>query len=232
MDNRLARAVSRPHPISHLRLPVLYSLQVLYFLFPVFCLPACTSRPAPPSILIGIVAPLSGSDAAVGAAFVRGCERAAAERNAAGGVRLRASGAGVAVALDVRDDRSETPLAESLLDALAEAGAVVSIATPNDVRAIAQAIVAERIERPLVVHPATAPGVPGSHMRWVFALPRDATPPAPAASSAGASETEIEARAHATLSAGLAALEGAGALDPVTVRAALQSAPPGSAPRD
>lgn len=185
---------------------------------------SCTARPAPTAVVVGVVAPLSGSDAGVGVAFVRGCERAAAASNAAGGVRVRAGATGVPVRLDVRDDRSETPLAESLLDALWEAGVVVSIATPNDVRAIAQAIVAERIERPLAVHPATSPGVPGSHMRWVFALPRDAPSPAPDASPDRPSEAEIEARAFATLSAVLAALEGAGGLDPLTVRAALQSA--------
>lgn len=187
----------------------------------------CSPGGSPSEVTIVLTAPMSGSDAPAGAAFARGCERAVAERNAAGGVRVLGSGKGLPVRLDLRDDRSETPVAEQALEQVANGGAALAIATPNGVRAIAQAVVAERLELPLVVNPETTPGVPVPHMRWVFALPRDAVPPpeaAPGTAAAQPAQAEIEARGHATLASVLAALDGAGAIDRVTVRAALQSA--------
>lgn len=182
---------------------------------------ACGARRSPTEVVIAATVPMSGSDAAAGAAFVRGCERAMAERNAAGGLRV-SLGATVPVRLDARDDRSETPLAEGLVKELSAAGAVLVLATPTDVRAVAQAVVAERLGRPLVVHPSNSPGLPSAQMRWVFALP-SATPSAGAV-AASPNAADMEARGHATLSAVLSALEGVGGLDPVTVRAALQQA--------
>jgi hypothetical protein len=58
-------------------------------------------------------------------------------------------------------------------------------------------------------------------MRWVFALPR-ATPGDGVAPATG--ESGMEARGHATLAAALAALDGVGTLDPLSVRTALQAA--------
>lgn len=182
----------------------------------------CAARPSPPEVVIGATLPLSGSEAAVGAAFLRGCERAVAERNAAGGLRL-SQGSALPVRLAVRDTGTQTPEAERLVGELAEAGVAAILATPDDVRAVAQAVAAERAQWPLVVHPSNAPGVPEAHMRWVFALPPLAAP-VPDASVAPHDAAAMEARGYETVSYLLAALESAERLDALSVRAALQSA--------
>lgn len=184
----------------------------------------CGTGRVPAEVVVGLTAPLSGRDAATGAAFVRGCERAADEANASGGVRLRPGVERSRVRLEVRDDQAETPLAEQGLADLWQGGAVFALATPDGVRTIAQAVVAEREQRPLVVHPATSPGIAGARMRWVFALPRAADATAVDVQAPPPAPDEIERRAHATLAAALAALDGAGVPSPVNVRAALQSA--------
>lgn len=183
---------------------------------------ACGGRPMPAEIVIGLAVPLSGSDAAAGAAFLRGCERAVGERNTTGGLRLGRTAPRVPVRLDARDDRSETPAAEAVIEDLSRAGAVVLLATPNGVRAIAQVIVAERLGRPLVVHPEISPGVPTRNTRWTVALPAaSAGPSSPALGPA--SPGSMEVRGYATMAATLDAIERAGALDPVTLHGALRS---------
>jgi ABC-type branched-subunit amino acid transport system substrate-binding protein len=168
---------------------------------------ACGSREVPVSeVVIGVTVPLTGSDALVGESARRGYERALAEARAGGGIRLANLGRTVAVRLDLRDDVSETPQAEQLVGALFDAGAHVVIATPNAVRAAAQADVAERIARVLVVNTVDAPGLPGSRMRWVIGV---------------AADGDVEARAFATLQDTLAGIAAASTLDPAGIRLAL-----------
>lgn len=139
-----------------------------------FLAPTCSRRETPPSeIVIGATLPLSGSDAALAPAVRRGYERAVAEANAAGGLVLAAGQAPARVRLDVRDDESRTPVAEDLVGVLADAGALLVVATPNAVRAAAQAVVAERLHHVLVVSAVDAPGLPSPHMEWVVAIDAD-----------------------------------------------------------
>ena len=160
--------------------------------------------PAPPAeILIGATLPLTGSDAAVGLAARRGYEHAVAEQHAEGGVHLGADGPVARVRLDLRDDRSETPRAEQLVGALLDAGAHVVIATPNAVRATAQAEVAERAGRLLIVNATDGSGLPGPKMRWVVSIPAD---------------EDVEMRAYWTLRTLLTAIATAGTVDNAAVR--------------
>lgn len=168
---------------------------------------ACASRTAPVTdVVIGATVPLTGSDAPVGEATRRGYERALAETRAAGGIRLGPADRSIAVRLDLRDDASQTPLAEQLVGALFDAGAHVVIATPNAVRAAAQADVAERVERVLVVNTVDAPGLPGSRMRWVIGV---------------TVEGDVEARAYTTLRAALAGIAAARTVDGAAIRLAM-----------
>lgn len=162
--------------------------------------------PVPTAIVIGATLPLTGHDAARARAMQRGYEDAVAAVNAAGGVRVGL--APVRVTLDLRDDSADAAALETATQALVEAGAHVVIATPADVRAVAQAGITERAGLPLVGNAIDHPGLPGKRMQWMVL--------------AAAASPNPEARAREVVSATLAAIARAGSLDPRAIRAALQ----------
>jgi ABC-type branched-subunit amino acid transport system substrate-binding protein len=176
----------------------------------VAALTAACARPAPPAeVIVGATVPATGSDAEVGQAARRGYERAVADENADGGLTLSGAAGVVRVRLEVRDDRSETPAGEQLAAELIEAGAHVLIATPNPVRAVPQAIVAERAGRPMLVNAVDGLGLPGGHMRWVFRVE--------------AAGDDVEARARETMRAALALVAATGRVDAAALRTTLAS---------
>lgn len=169
---------------------------------------AACAPPAPPprEIVVGVSLPLSGADAASGAAMRDGYARAVDEVNAAGGLQLAATGTRVPVRVLVRDDRAETPLVEEHAAALVKGGAHVLLATYTDVRAGAQAVVADGLGCPLVANPTDAAGLPGKRMSWVFSVPAEGA--------------DLRARAHATARIALATVARASVIDPPHLRVA------------
>jgi ABC-type branched-subunit amino acid transport system substrate-binding protein len=167
-------------------------------------LAGCGAPPTPVAeIVIGATLPLTGSDADTGLAAQRGYERALAEVRALGGLRLGPSATATPVRLDLRDDASETPKAEQLVEAMVRGDACLVLATPNAVRAAAQADVTERAQRLLIVNSSDAPGLPGSRMRWVVAV-------------TGGGDTETHG--YQTLRTALAAIAEAGTVDNAALR--------------
>ena len=162
--------------------------------------------PVPSSIAIGASLPLSGADAAVGAAIRRGYARAFAEANAAGGVPVRQGTARVRVGLEVRDDAGDPAMVEDKLRDLVRAGCQVLLATASDVRSAAQAALADQLARPYVVNAEDAPGLPGTRQKWVFMV---------------RATGDREARAYQTARALLHALERAERFDGAGIRRAL-----------
>ena len=162
--------------------------------------------PAPAAVVLGATLPLTGHDAARAKAMQRGYDDAVAAVNAAGGVRI--GEASVRVTLDLRDDAADAAALETATQALVDAGAHVVIATPADVRAVAQAGITERAGLPLVGNAIDHPGLPGKRMQWMVL--------------AAAASPNPEARAREVVSATLAAIARAGSLDPRAIRAALQ----------
>ena len=162
--------------------------------------------PLPRSITVGASLPLSGTDAAIGAAVRRGYARAFAEANAAGGVAVRGGTARVRVGLEVRDDTGDPAEVEAKLRDLVRAGCQVLLATASDVRAATQAALADQLALPYVVNLEDAPGLPGARQKWVFAV-----------QALG----DREARAYQTARALLRALERAERFDGAGIRRAL-----------
>ena len=163
----------------------------------VVALSAC-SPPLPviDRVVLGASLPLSGSDTAAGIALRRGYGKAVDEANAAGGISLARLSRRVPVALTVLNDRGETPVAERHVATLIALGVHVLLATHGDVRATAQALVAERAGCAYVTNPVDAPGLPGSRMRWVVSVP--------------ASAGDVETRAYESARGALSMIERAG----------------------
>lgn len=165
--------------------------------------------PVPAAVVIGVTLPLTGHDAARARAMKRGYEDAVAAVNATGGVRVGL--AAVRVTLDLRDDSADAAALETATQALVDAGAHVVVATPADVRAVAQAGITERAGLPLVGNAIDHPGLPGKRMAWMVL--------------ATATSADPQARAHEVATATLAAIARAGSLEPRAIRAALQEPP-------
>jgi hypothetical protein len=171
-------------------------------------LSGCAAPRPVDSVVLGGTLPLSGRDAPLGEAMARGYRRAVVEFNEAGGVRLTEARRRVEVRLDLRDDQADAARSEALARTLFEQGAHVLLSTSTGVRAVVQAVVAERAQRPHVVNPIEAAGLSTGHSRWTFIVEADGPDP--------------ETRAHATARAALAAIERAGSVDPAMVRASLE----------
>lgn len=170
---------------------------------------ACRRPSAPSTILIGATLPLSGADASLGQAFGRGYQRAVDEANAAGGLRFGDRATGVRVMLELRDDKGDPAIVESLAAELYSRGCLALVATASDVRSAMQAALADRLGRPYVVNRTDAPGLPGSHQQWVFSV---------------AAAGEVDERAYQTAVALLAAIGRAGSDDRTSIRNALRAA--------
>lgn len=169
---------------------------------------ACTQPRPVESVVLAATLPLTGPDAPLGRAMARGYQRAVDEVNDAGGLLLSGSARRVAVRLDLRDDGAEVARAEALARDALEGGAHALLSTATGVRAVAQVVVAERLERPHFVNPVEAAGVSVAHARWTFLVDVEGATP--------------EARAHETARAALTAIERAGTPDPMMVRASLE----------
>lgn len=168
---------------------------------------ACGTTPVKvaDAVIIGATLPLTGADAAQAAAMKRGYERAVANANAAGGIRIGQASLGVR--LDLRDDTSDTAALETLAQALVDAGAHVILATPRAVRAVAEADVTERAGAILIGNAIDHPGLPGTRMAWMHVLPT--------------TTTNAETRAFDVASTALRAIARAGSLDQWLIREAL-----------
>lgn len=173
---------------------------------------ACGSAPpaALDAVVIGATLPISGPDAARSTGMKRGYERAVAAVNATGGLRIGTST--VPVRLDLRDDTTDAATLEGLTRSLIDAGAHVILATPGDVRAVAEASVTEASGIPLIGNPVDHAGLPGKRMQWMVLV--------------AASEPDSETRAHDVLTTTLAAISSAGSVDPRAIRTALQALRP------
>ena len=178
--------------------------------------PACQSTPpAPPTeIVIGATLPLTGLDAAAAVPLVRGYERAVAEANAAGGIRIGT--ATIPVRLDVRDDASDAAQLERVTRDLIAAGAHAILATPRDVRAVAQSDVTETAGALLIGNPLDHPGLPGKRMQWMLLVGTPARDPT--------------TRAHDVAAAVIAAFAKAGTTDARRVRDILRGRTQDTAP--
>jgi ABC-type branched-subunit amino acid transport system substrate-binding protein len=170
------------------------------------CAAGCRAADQVGVVTIGATLPLSGSESAAAEAVRRGYERAVAEANQAGGVRLGPRDVRVPVRLELRDDRAEAVLARRLAEGLYRDGVHAMLGTYGDVRSAVQAAVAERLGRPYVVCDTDAPGLPGSHHRWVLGVP-----------AAGGAE----ARAYQTARLLIQSLEAAGTTDAERLRIAI-----------
>ncbi len=166
----------------------------------------------PAAVIIGATLPLTGADAPQALAMKRGYERAVAEANARGGVKI--GPATVPVTLDLRDDASDAAAVEVQARALVGAGAHVILATPRDVRAVTEANVTDGAGVLLVGNAIDHPGLPGKRMRWMVLV--------------RASSPDPQTRAHEVVTATLAAIARAGSLEPRAVKGALQAADAGS----
>lgn len=169
---------------------------------------ACSPRAPVESVVLGATLPLSGRDATLGEAMARGYRRAVDEINRDGGLLLSGSGRRVAVRLDLRDDVGEVAKSEALAREVLEQGAHALLSTSTAVRAVAQAVVAERAERPHFVNPIEAAGLSTAHSRWTFLVDVEGA--------------DHEARAYETARAALAAIERAGTVDPAMVSLSLE----------
>jgi ABC-type branched-subunit amino acid transport system substrate-binding protein len=168
--------------------------------------PGCALPALPDVVVIGASLPLSGPDAEVGQRLERAYRRAVDEVNAMGGVALGAGDRRVPMRLDVVDDGGEPALAERRTDELVGAGAVAFLATSGAVHIAAQAAIAERLQRPYVLSPSDAPGLPGRYARWVVGLDV---------------QGDEEARAYAIARRLLEAIQRAGVTDARAIRQAL-----------
>ena len=174
------------------------------------CVVVCSACGAPQprvtdAVLVGATLPLTGADTAKALAMKRGYERAVADANAAGGVRV--GGVALPVRLDLRDDTADAAALETEVQALVDAGVHLVLATPQDVRAVTEAHVTETAGVLLIGNPVDHPGLPGKRMAWMVVV--------------DASAANAEARAHAMATAALAAVARAGSLDTRAIRTAL-----------
>ncbi len=175
---------------------------------------ACQAAPTKvaDAVVIGATLPLTGADAKKASAMKRGYERAVAGANAKGGVRI--GEATLPVRLELRDDTADAATLEALVHALVDAGVHVILATPQDVRAAAEADVTEKAGIPLVGNPVDHAGLPGKRMTWMVLVP--------------ATSADAETRAHEVATATLDAIATAGHLEPRRIRDTLLLAPQGN----